>query len=93
MYYVFDVYGVGCTDIYNENCDTDIIDRLMSIYSDVEYPDCIFIGKYDTYEEATDAAEEYEIETQYEVDKVTDNYDDDDYVGMTQEDYLLDDED
>ena len=91
MYYVFDVYGIGCADIYNEYSDAHIIDKLLSI-SDTEHPN-IYVGKYNSYEEAKEAAKEYEIETQTEVDKVTGNYDDYDYVGMTQEDYLLDDED
>lgn len=84
-WYVFDEYSDGYTDIYSEYESTNIVDRLLST------PHCVFIGKYATYEEAEEAAMEYEEEIQKEVDKASGNYDED-YVPLTQEDYDLDDE-
>lgn len=86
-WYVFDEYEDGNADIYSEYESTNIVDRLLST------PHCIFVGKYATYEEAEEAAMEYEEEIQKEVDKASGNYyDDEDYVPLTQEDYDLDDE-
>lgn len=84
-WYVFDKYSDGYTDIYSEYENTNIVDRLLST------PHCILVGKYATYEEAEEAAMEYEEEIQKEVDKASGNYDED-YVSLTQEDYDLDDE-
>lgn len=82
-WYVFDPRSDGYTDIISEYSDTDIVDRLMSA------PQSTFVGKYVTYEEAEQAASEYEEEMQNEVDKASGNYDED-YVPLTQEDYDLD---
>ena len=84
-WYVCDEYSDGYTEIYSEYIDTDIVDRLMSSF------DCIFVGKYATYEEAEEAAMKYEEEIQKEIDKISGNYDED-YVPLTQEDYDLDEE-
>ena len=85
-WYVFDPRSDGYTDIVSEYSDTDIVDRLMSA------PQSIFVGKYATYEEAEQAASEYEDEIQREVDRSSGNYYDcdEDYVPLTQEDYDLD---
>lgn len=85
-WYVFDPRSDGYTDIVSEYSDTDIVDRLMSA------PQSTFVGKYVTYEEAEQAASEYEDEIQREVDRSSGNYYDcdEDYVPLTQEDYDLD---
>ena len=85
-WYVFDLRSDGYTDIISEYLDTDIVDRLMSA------PQSTFVGKYVTYEEAEQAASEYEDEIQREVDRSSGNYYDcdEDYVPLTQEDYDLD---
>lgn len=87
-WYVFDPRSDGYTDIVSEYSDTDIVDRLMSA------PQSTFVGKYVTYEEAEQAASEYEDEIQREVDRSSGNYYDcdEDYVPLTQEDYDLDEE-
>lgn len=81
-WYVFDPRSDGYTDIVSEYSDTDIVDRLMSA------PQSTFVGKYVTYEEAEQAASEYEDEIQREVDRSSGNYYDcdEDYVPLTQED-------